>query len=91
MNKVRARVRVRGEVQGVGYRASARWVADSLGLTGWVRNCPDGSVEAVFDGDSPAVDEAIEWCRRGPSFAEVESVEVEWLPHGDEFTRFAIV
>jgi acylphosphatase len=70
-------VRVRGRVQGVFFRADAQRRASSLRLSGWVRNEPDGSVEAVFEGDSERVDSMVDWCRRGPAGAEVESVEAE--------------
>ena len=73
--RVRARVRVRGRVQGVFFRAEARDRARSLGVAGWVRNVPDGSVEAVFEGDEQRVESMVEWMRRGPSGAAVESVE----------------
>jgi acylphosphatase len=71
-----ARVVVRGKVQGVWFRDSCRRQAEQLGLAGWVRNLPDGSVEAVFEGPSGAVQRGVEWCRRGPSGAVVTSTEV---------------
>jgi acylphosphatase len=74
----RARVRVRGFVQGVYYRADTRARARSLGVAGWVRNASDGSVEAVFEGDPDLVESMITWCRRGPAGARVDDVEVEW-------------
>jgi acylphosphatase len=73
----RARVQVRGRVQGVFFRAEARARAESLGIAGWIRNLPDGSVEAVFEGEDERVESMVGWCRRGPSGAEVESVQVE--------------
>lgn len=74
----RARVRVRGRVQGVYFRADARARARGLGLSGWVSNAPDGSVEAVFEGDAGQVESMIAWCGRGPSGARVDEVAVEW-------------
>ena len=74
--RVRAHVYVSGRVQGVYYRAAARDAALLLGVTGWVRNLPDGRVEAVFEGDEDAVEAAGEWCRHGPPAAEVISVDV---------------
>jgi acylphosphatase len=71
----RVRVRVRGRVQGVFFRAEARARAESLGVNGWVRNADDGSVEAVFEGDDEQVESLLEWCRRGPAGARVEEVE----------------
>jgi acylphosphatase len=74
----RARVRVHGRVQGVFFRAETRDRARSLGLAGWVRNCPDGSVEAVFEGDRGRVESMVDWCGRGPSGASIDSLDVEW-------------
>ena len=74
----RARVRVTGRVQGVGYRYAVRTRARSLGVGGWVRNAFDGSVEAVFEGDEERVRSMIDWCRRGPSGAVVDDVEVRF-------------
>jgi acylphosphatase len=67
---------VRGRVQGVFFRDSARRRAEAAGVAGWIANRPDGAVEAVFEGDDAAVDELVEFCSRGPSRAEVHSVEV---------------
>lgn len=74
----RAHVRVHGRVQGVFFRAEARDRACSLGVAGWVRNAPDGSVEAVFEGAAERVETLVAWCRRGPAGAWVDNVEVEW-------------
>jgi acylphosphatase len=75
-DRVRKRVVVEGVVQGVWFRASTRETAARLGLDGWVRNLPDGSVEAVFEGEPDAVDQAVAWCRVGPPRAMVRSVQV---------------
>jgi acylphosphatase len=75
---------VQGSVQGVFFRAEARDRARSLGLAGWVRNVPDGTVEAVFEGEDERVESMVEWCRRGPAGARVENVDVEWSePKGE--------
>jgi acylphosphatase len=74
----RARVRVAGRVQGVFFRAEARDRARSLGLSGWVRNARDGSVEASFEGPAERVRSMVEWCRRGPALAEVQDFSVDW-------------
>jgi acylphosphatase len=71
---------VRGLVQGVGYRYTAVQAAGLRGLAGWVRNRPDGSVEAVFEGDRDAVESMIEWCRRGPAGADVDAIEIDDEP-----------
>jgi acylphosphatase len=73
---VRRRVVVRGEVQGVFFRDSTRSEAESRGVSGWVRNRDDGSVEAVFEGSPDAVEAMVEWCRSGPSRAEVQDMDV---------------
>lgn len=70
------RLRIRGRVQGVGYRASLAAEARSLGVTGWVRNRSDGSVEAVVAGPADAVDRIVAWARRGPPAARVTEVEI---------------
>lgn len=84
MSDARARVVVRGRVHGVFFRAEMRERARSLGLAGWVRNNPDGTVEAVFEGDRDRVDSILGWCRRGPAAAHVEDVEVDWTEPRDE-------
>ena len=76
-DKVTRRLEVRGRVQGVGYRYSMVEAAERLGVTGWVRNRSDGSVEAVVQGPAQAVDAVIAWARQGPRSAAVQSVEVE--------------
>jgi acylphosphatase len=83
-NLSRAHVIVAGRVQGVGFRYSARARAESLGVTGWVRNRLDGNVEAVFEGPRERVELLVRWCRQGPLGAYVDEVEVEWEePRGD--------
>ena len=72
----RVRVTVSGRVQGVFYRASCARLAREHGLAGSVRNRPDGRVEAVFEGQEAAVDEMVDWCRRGPDLASVDEVEI---------------
>lgn len=69
------RLRIHGRVQGVGYRDSMRREAESLGLSGWVRNCPDGTVEALVQGRQESVDRLVDWAGQGPRFAKVERVE----------------
>ncbi len=74
---------VRGRVQGVFFRDTTRRRAESVGVTGWVANRADGAVEAVFEGDPEAVDQLVEFCRRGPGRSEVTSMEViEEEPEG---------
>ena len=82
--ETRARVVVRGLVQGVSFRVLTRDRARSRRVSGWVRNHPDGAVETVFEGAEEDVRSLVDWCRRGPPGAVVESVEVEWGPPGGE-------
>jgi acylphosphatase len=74
------RVSVTGRVQGVFYRDTARREAERRGVAGWVRNRPDGSVEALFEGSPEAVDQMVDWARRGPRGADVDAVEVSDEP-----------
>lgn len=84
MSEARAHLVIRGRVQGVWYRASCRDEAERLGLAGWARNRPDGSVEAAGEGPREALEEWIAWCRRGPPSARVTGVEVTWeKPRGE--------
>lgn len=79
----RAHLFVSGRVQGVSFRASTRRKARELGVKGWVKNLPDGRVEAVAEGEEADVDKLVEWCRHGPRLASVEDVEVsEEEPEG---------
>jgi acylphosphatase len=77
---VRKRVVVSGRVQGVFFRDSCRRIAGQQGVTGWVRNLPDGRVEAVFEGDPDSVERMVRWSRRGPSHARVTAVAVSDEP-----------
>jgi acylphosphatase len=69
---------VTGLVQGVCFRAETAERATALGLGGWVRNAPDGTVEVVFEGDEERVASLVDWCRRGPAGARVDDVSVAW-------------
>jgi acylphosphatase len=88
---VRATLLVTGRVQGVFYRASAQEEGLRLGLAGEVRNLPDGSVEAIVEGERRVVDEFTAWCRRGPPAARVEGVSVRLAPPRGEFRTFMVV
>ncbi|HEY5494874.1 MAG TPA: acylphosphatase [Candidatus Anoxymicrobiaceae bacterium] len=80
----RARVIVRGRVQGVFFRAETRDMARRMELAGSVRNRPDGAVEAAFEGRREDVERAIDWCGEGPPSARVDSVDVSWeTPQGE--------
>jgi acylphosphatase len=81
---VTQQLRISGRVQGVGYRDALRYEAERLGVTGWVRNRLDGSVEAVAQGAPEAVDRLIAWARRGPPAARVLELHVEAVQDADE-------
>jgi acylphosphatase len=83
---VTRRLQIRGQVQGVWYRESMRLEAERLGVTGWVRNRGDGSVEAVVQGNPAAVEAITRWARRGPEQARVEAVEAS--PADGQFASF---
>ena len=78
--RVRAHVLVSGRVQGVTYRATTRREARDRGVDGWVRNLPDGRVEAVLEGARDAVEGMLDYCHEGPSRARVEDVRVDYEP-----------
>jgi acylphosphatase len=77
-------------VQGVCFRAFTRDAAIAEGVTGWVRNLRDGSVEAVFEGDAERVDRMIAWCHRGSPYSLVDRVEVKEETYEDAFDRFEV-
>lgn len=86
----RVHVMVQGVVQGVFFRAHTRKVAQSLALTGWVRNLADGRVEIVAEGPQTNVEDFVGWCHKGPSFARVDHVDVDWSKPTDEYDTFEI-
>ncbi|MGN6617506.1 MAG: acylphosphatase [Ilyomonas sp.] len=81
---------VEGKVQGVFYRASAKEMADELGLSGWVKNREDGNVEMIVSGEESKINEFIKWCHKGPRRAVVTNVIVTPQEDGS-FTRFEVV
>lgn len=87
----RIRILIFGDVQGVFFRAGAQSEATRLGLVGWVRNLPEGSVEVVAEGEHDALKKLLEWCSHGPAGAGVSRVEEEWLPQSGEFRGFTII
>jgi acylphosphatase len=86
----RVHLRIEGRVQGVYFRASTLEKARQLGLTGWVMNCPDGSVEAVAEGTRSKLDELISWCHHGPPGAQVKKVHTIWESAKNTFDSFRI-
>ncbi len=85
---ISAHIAVSGRVQGVGFRVNAKRVADRLGLSGWVRNLPDGSVEILAEGPEGYVEEFIEWCSVGPTSAIVDEIKVERAPAEGRLSGF---
>jgi acylphosphatase len=88
--KVRAHVYISGRVQGVFFRSETKEKADEYGVKGWVRNLPDGRVEAIFEGEKEKVDKIIEFCRHGPPGAIVKNIEIIWEEWRGEFKDFRI-
>jgi acylphosphatase len=82
---------IRGRVQGVFFRASAQREARRLGLSGWVKNRADGSVEIVAEGEELSIRELYGWAQKGPTAARVDRVETRWRGYTGEFADFRIV
>ncbi len=83
-----AHLYVSGFVQGVGYRAYVRSKAKKLGLTGWVRNLSDNRVEAILQGEKEKIEKLLKLCNRGPFFAKVSNIVVDWENSTEEFLEF---
>ncbi len=88
--EARARILITGLVQGVFFRREMADLARRLGISGWVRNLPDGKVEALAEGERARLNELIRFCHVGPRGAVVRKVEVEWTDHSGEFRGFRI-
>jgi acylphosphatase len=88
MTKARVHLFVNGRVQGVFYRKKTKQQAEKLGIMGWVRNLPDGRVEAVFEGEETAVKALQEYCHHGPLSATVTNVDSIWELYSGEFSDF---
>jgi acylphosphatase len=88
--KVRVHIIVRGKVQGVYFRQNAQRVCNGYGVTGWVRNLEDGSVETILEGDKNFVEDAISWFKMGPPSAHVEKIELRYDRYSGEFQDFKI-
>ncbi len=89
-DRTRVHLKIEGRVQGVYFRASTVAQARTLGVTGWVMNCPDGSVEVVAEGPRANIEGLIEWCRRGPTGARVSHVKLDWEQPQYSFAGFGI-
>jgi len=88
--KVRAHVLISGRVQGVCFRMETERAAARLNVSGWVRNKPDGTVEAVLEGDAGNVNQMLSWCRQGPPLSRVDHVDVQWEAYSGKYTRLDI-
>jgi acylphosphatase len=86
----RAHVVISGRVQGVFFRAETQRAAQRLGVSGWVRNRPEGTVEAMFEGPSQAVHQVVDWCWQGSPSAKVSDVKIEWQEFAGEYDSFSI-
>lgn len=86
-----AYLKIYGDVHGVGFRYYAKQQADELGLAGWVRNASDGTVEAVVQGEKALLEKFISLVERGPAWARVEKVGIEWRGAGNRLYGFVVV
>ncbi len=87
---VRAKVLIKGLVQGVFFRYSTSVEAKKIGVTGWVRNVPGGDVEAVIEGEREKVQRLVDWCHKGPPASRVDKVTIYWEEYREEFSDFSI-
>jgi acylphosphatase len=87
----RVQIIVRGRVTGVFFRAATQREAKRLGITGWVKNRNDGSVEIVAEGEEDSIKEIVSWAHHGPSAARVDNVDVRWRGYTGEYSDFRIV
>ncbi len=88
--KKRLHLIIFGRVQGVFFRFSTRKRAQALDIKGWIRNNPEGTVEAVFEGEENDLQKILEFCQKGPILAAVKKVSLDWSKPREEFTEFKI-
>lgn len=86
---IRVHIFISGKVQGVFFRSSTKIKAEELGIFGWVKNLPDGRVEAVLEGEKENVEKMVEWCRKGPEYAGVTGLEAVEENYKNEFNNFS--
>lgn len=85
------RLLISGKVQGVFFRKSAKIEAEKLGITGWIKNLDDGTVEATVSGEEGRLKEFVVWCKKGPPFAGVKKVDEDWSDEENNWETFEIV
>lgn len=86
----RALLKIHGHVQGVSYRIDAKRKAESLGLAGWIQNCPDKTVECLVEGDKMKIIHFIAWCYHGSELAKISQIDEDWQAFAGEFKEFSI-
>ena len=91
MSMQQALINITGKVQGVGFRYSAVHAAQKLNLKGYVRNLPDGRVEALVQGENPSILQFIEWCKEGPAHAKIDQIHTLWQEVVDSYESFEIL
>jgi len=89
-NKNQIHLFITGQVQGVFFRSQAKQKARSLGITGWIKNLPNGQIEAVAQGDQNKIKQFIDWCEQGPQLAQVEKVEIKTEQYQSEYQDFEV-
>lgn len=89
-DNVRVRLIIHGRVQGVFYRLKTQQAAERIGVTGWVRNLPDGTVEALVEGGREDVAALVDWCRQGPPMSRVDDIRITDQAFSGEFDRFSV-
>ena len=91
VKKIRTHIFVSGRVQGVCFRGDTQQIARELGLTGFVKNLPDGKVEIITEGEKEKVKQIVDWVRQGPPAAQVNNIDIEWEGYKGEFKDFQVV
>ena len=89
-DEIRVHAIISGRVQGVFFRMETKRKADACRVYGWVRNLPDGRVEAVFEGERPRVEEVVSWCHQGPPASNVKQVKISEQPFTGEWDSFKV-
>ncbi len=90
-SRVGIQAKIFGRVQGVNFRASTLREAEKQALTGWVKNCPDGSVELVAEGNKSNITSFLNWCNQGPPSSQVDHVEWKFIDYSGKFKKFEIL